>query len=137
LHGSLSYYYKRTSSGFLDIGLTGTFNSILDVSGTANLAGTVDVDCVGSCVYAPGTELEILSTDSAGSLTGDFTKLVESGFASTIEFSLLQSNGDEYLVVGAAGAAPAPIPASLWMLLSGLGSIIFVARRRGVPAIAV
>jgi len=63
-------------------------------------------------------------------LPGDFTTIVENGFSPTTSFTTLQQSGDEYLVVGAGGAAPAvPLPASLWLMLSGLGGLVVLARR--------
>jgi len=132
---ALSGNYVQSSTGFLDIGLTGTSNSIFNVSGTAQLAGTVNVDCVGACSYAAGTELEILTTGSSTSLTGDFANIAEYGFSPATTFTTLQQNGDEFLVIGAAGAAPAPVPVppAVWMLLSGLGGLGLATRRRNHP----
>ncbi len=124
---ALTGNYVQTAAGFFDVGLTGSSNSIFNVSGTAHLAGTVDVTCVGSCSYGAGTQLEILSSTG---LSGNFTSIDEYGFSPSTVFALLQRGGDEYLVIGASGAAPVPVPATAWLMLSGLGAMGLSMRRR-------
>jgi hypothetical protein len=127
---ALTGNYVQGTTGFFDVGLAGGSNSIFNVTGTAALAGTVEVTCVGACIYGAGTQIEILSTGSTTSLSGDFTSLVEIGFSPTTVFTTLQQNGNEYLVVGADGASPVPVPAAVWLFGSGLLVLTRVSRRR-------
>jgi hypothetical protein len=100
---------------------------VFNVSGTATLAGTVDVTCVGSCTYAKGTELLILSSTG---LSGNFTGIQQSGFTGTNDFSLLQAGDNEYLVLDSSVTAAVPEPSAYAFFLAGFGVLYCASRRR-------
>jgi len=124
---ALTGNYVQGASGFLDIGATGTANGLFNVSGTASLAGTVDVICDGSCTYSEGTRLLILSSTG---LTVDPLSIVQTGFTGTNDFSLLQSGNNEYLVFDKNVTAAVPEPSTYAMILAGLGLLGGAVRRR-------
>jgi hypothetical protein len=123
------------AGSFLDIGLSNTGTGLLAVSGSAALAGTIDVACVGSCTFSKGTQIEVLSTGSG--ISGDFTNIVASGFTGTNDFTTLQQGGNEYLVLANNVTAAVPEPDTYALLLAGCGVMFLVARRRSKNASAL
>jgi hypothetical protein len=124
---SLTGNYVQGTGGTLGIGANGTTNGLFAVSGTATLAGTVDVTCVGHCIYSAGTELLILSSSG---LTVDPTTIVQNGFTGINDFSLLEKGNQEFLVVDNNVAAAVPEPGTYATLLAGLGLLGGAMRRR-------
>ena len=120
--------YVQTGAGSFDVGLEslGSFGSLL-VNGTANLAGALTLDCVGSCIFSAGTELVVLQ--STGDLIGTFGSLSASGFGGGA-FSVVYTGNEVLLEITQGTVAAVPEPASCAMMFAGLAAIGFVARRR-------
>ena len=97
------------------------------MSGTATLAGTIDVNCVGTCTYAKGSEFLILSSNG---LTVDPTSVVQSGFTGSNDFSLQTIGNNEYLVLNNSVTAAVPEPSTYALVIGGLGMLTLVRRRR-------
>jgi hypothetical protein len=132
---NLTGNYVQGSGGFLDIGLNNSATGLLLVTGTASLAGTLDVNCVGSCTFAAGNKIEVLGSSG---LTGDFTSVDATGFTITGGtnaniFTTSQIGGNEYLTLNdsvSATAAAVPEPDTYALMLAGCGVIFVIARRR-------
>ncbi len=69
---------------------------------------------------------------SSTGLGVDPTKFVQSGFAGSNDFSLLQNGNNEYLVRDAKVTAAVPEPSPYAMILAGLGLLAGAARRRRI-----
>ncbi len=123
--------YSQGAGGTLVIDISGaTDYSILDVTGTLTLNGTVDFDLLDGYVPGPGTEFTFLD---AGYVSGDFTSLEFTGGAcSGCTFDLATLSLD----TGSDPPAPAPEPSSLVLFGTGaLGLGLLVRPRRRPHAV--
>ena len=126
--------YSQTAAGFLDVELQNLASfDLLLVNGTASLGGGLTLACFASCSYAVNDEFVIL--DSTGNLTGTFSSVALSGFA-TGQFDVIYDydNDQVRLKVTQLVTAPIPEPETYAMLLMGLGVLGVVVRRRRASA---
>ena len=101
---------------------------LLTVAGSATLNGTLALNCLGACSFAVGDSLTIL--DATGSLTGSFSSVTLSGFASGA-FNVVYDLPTASVRLSVTQAVTAvPEPGSWAMLLAGLGVMGVLARRR-------
>ena len=120
--------YTQTTMGTLDIeiaGLTqGTQYDFLKITGTASLAGILDVSLLNSFIPAAGSQFDIL--DASGGISGTFntvdfpTQMLPGGDT----WSIVYTGTDVYLDVN----APVPEPSSILLVVSSL--VCFVAYRK-------
>jgi hypothetical protein len=122
---SVSGSFVQTALGSLDVLLGGDAGaSLLSITGMATLDGTLDLICVGTCTYAPGTTITLLT--AGGGVFGTFAGApVLTGFAPDT-FSVDYSVPGEVLLRVAA----VPEPQTYAMFLGGLALLAFLARRR-------
>lgn len=121
--------YSQTSSGALDIGSLSSFD-LFKVNDTATPNGTLNLSCSGACSITVDEEITIPDANANG-LSGAFASLALSGFASGA-FDVLYdvANGDVKLRVTESVSA-VPLPAGVWLMLSGLGATGALRRRAG------
>ncbi len=94
--------YIQSAQGTYNLAIQGdAVTSLLDITGTANLAGTVDLNPLAG-IYTEGTTYTILSAN--GGVTGAFTSLVESH---DLSFSLT-TNANNVILTILGGAIITP-----------------------------
>jgi fibronectin-binding autotransporter adhesin len=120
--------YTQGTSGYLDVGLGNSNQSLFSVSGAVNLNGTLDISCFGSCTFSAGTEIPFLS--ATGGISGTFSTIVAAGFTGTNDFSLVTSSSGLDIFLNNSVTAAVPEPDSEAMMLAGLGLVGWAARRR-------
>jgi len=125
---AISGNFTQTAAGTLDIELGSLFSAdLLTVSGITTLGGTLALHCAGACAFDVGDEVTVLN--GAGNLLGEFAAIAYFGFGSG-EFDVIYDRVNNDVVLRALSAtSPVPLPASLWMLLGGLGMLARRARR--------
>ncbi len=105
-------------------------HDLLMVTGSASLAGTLALNCLGACSYEVGDVITIL--DAGSSLTGSFANVTLSGFA-TGAFDVIYDVANTAVRLQITEAVTAvPEPQTYAMLLAGLAAVGFLARRRRV-----
>ena len=135
--GALTINGDFTSSGIfnVEIGglLAGTEYDVLDVTGIANLGGTLNVDFfdLGGGLFdaSLGNTFDILSAES---MTGQFDLFTLAMLGNGLDWQL------DYLIdfsgttdiVRLSVVSAVPVPASVWLFSSGLLGLIGVARRK-------
>ncbi|MFN0162053.1 MAG: hypothetical protein ACKVQQ_12540 [Burkholderiales bacterium] len=123
--------FQQTGAGTLDIEIASSsvFDTLI-VTGTAQLGGTLALQCLGACAIATNDSMVIL--DSTGALTGVFAAVSTSGFGAGFTYNVQYDYGNDLvrLNVTNAGVPPIPEPEGWAMLLAGFGLTAFAAQRR-------
>jgi len=131
--------YTQSALGTLDIQLggllAGSEYDVLNINGTANLGGTLDVSWydLGSGLFnaSLGDSFDILT---AYSLTGEFDNLTLAVLGNGLRWQL-DYLFDEFGTTGIVRltiVSAVPVPASVWLFGSGLIGLIGIAKRKKV-----
>lgn len=124
--------YTQTG-GILDIQLlNNTLGSGYDrlyVNGTANLGGTLQIELLPDYILAIGDKFEIIKT--TGGISNPFTSFTLTGspLTGSVTGFKLTTEGNSMFI------SAVPIPASLWLLASGLIGLVGVRRRVGANVV--
>lgn len=132
---NLTGSYNQTGAGIFaaqiaSSGLADLFN----ISGTAQLGGTLALSCIGGCSIQAGDTFTLL--DSVGNLSGTFANVLTSGFLSGFSYDLNYDYGADRVVLTVldAGMMPGggavPEPSTWAMLIFGFGMVAIARRRR-------
>ena len=132
---SIDGVYSQSVSGILTIELgglsAGTGYDVLDITGTANLAGTLDVDLfdLGGGLFSPtlGDTFDILFAET---IAGEFDILSLAGLNNGLGWEvsyLLDDLGDDIVRLSVQAV---PIPAAFWLFGSGMLGLIGISRRK-------
>ena len=126
--------FQQSTLGTLDIELENTsIHDLLLISGNTSLAGALGLSCFANCSYAIGDEIVIL--DAVGQLTGSFSSVVMSGFASGAFDVIYDSLNDRVLLrVTETATSAVPVPGAAVLMLGGLVALGRMARRRVIAA---
>lgn len=109
--------YTQTAAGTFAVDLTHlASNDLFTITGAANLAGTLALNCLGACSFAVNDSFTILSSGAARS--GSFSNVTLNGFA-TGAFSVNYGANSVSLMV-TEDVSPVPETSSWAMLLAGL-----------------
>ncbi|MCQ8130680.1 autotransporter outer membrane beta-barrel domain-containing protein, partial [Methylomonas rivi] len=119
--------FMQTASGLLsmEIGGTDTLLDILNITGDATFGGTLKVERFGSFVPEVGDIFTLITFDGLGS--GAFASLDASAFTG-LGFETVYNVDNVQLKV--ISAAPVPVPAAMWLFMSGIFGVFFVGKRR-------
>jgi len=124
--------YTQTGAGLIEFNLAAlTDFDTMDVVGNLSLNGTVQVSSLGG--YNPNNDdtFTIITFDDgvadASDRTGIFSNVTWIGFDPGVSFTALYF---DHSVVLSATVNPVPLPASVWLLSTGIGGAIGLARRR-------
>ena len=107
-----------------------SLHDLLAVKGDVALDGMLALSCYADCHYSAGDKILVL--DATGSLTGSlYAGLTMSGFA-TGAFDIVydRAQGDVWLQATQNVTAAVPEPATYGLMLTGMGLLIGLARRR-------
>ena len=130
---TLAGNFEQTTDGVIDIELASSvlFDKFV-VNGTAKLAGTLALQCVGACSLNANDSFVIL--DSTGDLSGTFASVTASGFGNGFNYSVRYDYAADLVelrVIAPGIPAPVPEPQTWAMLLAGLGLAGCIVRRKG------
>jgi PEP-CTERM motif len=121
--------YTQTSGGTLDIDLASTSSfDVLAITGSATLAGNVNIALLGGFTPVSGDEFTIITF---GSLNGNLSGLTFNfPTVPNITFSdQLNVNGREIDLFTTTTVATAPEPSTLLLLAAGLAALVYLKRR--------
>lgn len=113
--------FIQAADGILDIEWSSEAADFLSVTGTADLAGTLQISLLDGFLPAVGTSLEFLS---AASILGGFGHIDILPGAAGLLFALREDGGSLFIDVAAV-----PLPAAVWFLVSGFGALLGARRR--------
>ncbi len=131
--------FTQTETGLLhmEIGglLAGDEYDVLNISGTATLAGTLDLDLtnLGSGIFKPGIgdAFDILTAES---IIGEFDILslavIGGGLGWQLDYLVDEIGTIDVARLTVVEVAPVPVPAAIWLFGSGLLGLVSVARRK-------
>jgi large exoprotein involved in heme utilization and adhesion len=129
LKGSLigSSYTVNGTGSLAGDSLSTTVDGLRNLTGRINANGTVSLFAVTS------TEGSVLGDAGADpnqivEITDNLANTSATGAAGE-NFSVLDTAALGQVYRGVALASPVPLPASLWLLLSGLGGLVLVGRK--------
>ncbi len=114
----------------LEIDLTSlTVHDLLDVTGDAQVGGSLVLRCLGACSYAVDDVITILRSDDdlSGSFAGGVTLL---GFATGAFDVVYDTALDQVQLRVTQTVTAVPEPATYALMLGGIGWLVAVARRR-------
>jgi hypothetical protein len=121
--------YTQAAEGFLAVDLTDLSSfDLFTISGTATLAGTLALNCLGDCSFAVGDSLTILQ--SGGVLSGSFASVTLSGFATGAFDVIYDLAGSQVRLLVTEAVTPVPEPGTWALWLAGLGAVGGMVRRR-------
>lgn len=123
--------FSQSAIGLLDIELggllAGSEYDVLDITGTANLAGTLEVSLIDGFAPTIGDSFDILTAET---LNGSFDILTLAFGNSNWQVQYLIDEIGTTDVVRLTALSSVPVPAAVWLFGSGLLGLIGVARRR-------
>ena len=130
------YSQDALSTLLIEIGglLAGSEYDVLDVTGSANLGGTLDVDWfdLGGGLFSAsaGDSFDILSAET---ILGEFDlltlALLGDGLGWDVSY-ILDDFGTDFVRLNVVATSAVPVPAAIWLFGSGLIGLIGIARRK-------
>ncbi len=130
------YSQDALSTLLIEIGglLAGSEYDVLDVTGTANLGGTLDVDWfdLGGGLFSAsaGDSFDILSAET---ILGEFDLLTLALLGDGLEWGvsyIFDDFGKDFVRLNVVATSAVPVPAAIWLFGSGLIGLIGIARRK-------
>ena len=132
--------YNQDGASTLEIELggliPGTEYDVLDVNGTATLAGTLDVVAydLGGGLFAPqlGDSFDVIVADT---ISGSFDSTTLFALGTGLQWQVDYIHDALNYDVLRLSVAAVPLPAGVWMMLPGLVGLVMVQRRRSEASI--
>ncbi|MCP4043393.1 MAG: hypothetical protein GY731_15800, partial [Gammaproteobacteria bacterium] len=128
--------YEQLVAGtlYIELGglLSGTEYDVLDVSGTADLGGTLDVSLIGGFNPLVGASFDILSADSILDTFNVLNLTSGSGYIWDVAYlaDTLGPGTTDVVRLTVLTAPAVPVPTAVWLFGSALIGLMGVARRR-------